>query len=407
MATLSKNATNQGLNSFTKFSLLLLVISFFCSCGDGKPGDKIATVKGPIEQIDPSKVCIKHVKDLIPSTLLKVGDQPASKAMDKSNPPIFQFAVINLEIDKFDPNFPPVIETFDEKTGFRLDSISFKPLIHPCEHPVKQSVPIYLAYDPTPWMNAGQEPVSRTTRIVVRNPALKKSQTYYARLHHPSLGGVYVVPVAWHNLAESKYGGKSNVDNQDVIRMFWSAPEMKQYVQGAIVTDENTIWAQAGVQFRLINTAMPAIPVDIPTHILNAPDEAKAKGCQLFWANSLSNKTAVDIYTLHDLQDMGGNKIAGLGNCLADGFILIEEPSAGSSVNLVVVAHEFGHYLAQMCHVDVGTCGSNYGIPTGQQMNNLMHSMSADWELKPKQVQEIRSRIKLNIKRDQGYNHQK
>ena len=157
-----------------------------------------------------------------------------------------------------------------------------------------------------------------------------------------------------------------------------------------------------------VNTGVPFNLGDIPTHILNLPDKAEAKGCQIMWQNTLSNKKGVDIYAFDNLMDAGGIKRAGIGNCLSDGYVLIEAPAKpGGALNTIVVAHEFGHYLGQMCHVDQGNCGSNYNIQTHEMMDNLMHSMSADWELKDLQVKEIRQRLKANIQRDKGYNEGK
>jgi hypothetical protein len=340
--------------------------------------------------------CIRPVSSLSIPTITKLGDVSANNAKDKDNPPIFSFAVIEIEIQDFDLDVPPEIKIFDETTNQLIDSLTFKHTWGPCLwEKIPLRIPIFLAYDTNPWNNVNQEPDSRISRIELHMPLLNHVETVYAKLKE----GIFVVPVFWHNIAESGTNGAVYVDNQDVFDLFWTAPTIKGYVQGAIATDVNTIWAQADIQFRLINTNVPFSKNSIPTHIAYPPDKSSAIGsyCGVEWKTNFNSPGAVDIYAVYNLKNSAC--AWGIGNCWAQGFVLIKADNpkfldpgfSGSSASLQaeLVAHEFGHYLGGLGH-------------EATVYNNLMYGGLGDWKLEQYQIDQVRNTIKKR-----GYNEKK
>jgi hypothetical protein len=343
-------------------------------------------------------VCLKAIADLTTPKIGKVGGIPAANAKDKTNPPAFKYAVIELEILDYDKNAPPIIKVFDEQTNQPLDTVEFRPLRFPCEAPIpKLIVPIFLAYDSDPWKNTDKEPAERITRIELHMPVLNHVETAYAKLNK----GIFVVPVFWHNVAESSRNGEVYVDNQDVVDLFWKQP--KEYDSAIPAPDVNSIWGQAGVQFRLLNTSVPFHLASIPTQVVESPDKSSASDCLVGWTKNLSDKEGVDIYAVYKLTS-GGADVHGIGNCFAQGHILLKAgnpnfSNPGSPTDPTTVAHEFGHYLGGLCHVDQAYCQQQHNADPG---NNLMTLFLSGWKLEPSQIAQVRQQIKYK-----GYNEKK
>lgn len=395
----------RGLALFTLFWLLIM----YSACAPN--GEKVATIDGHIDQIDLSKTCVKEKSQIVMPSIKTINGEKVSKDLNK--PLETAFGVVELEITNFDKNFPPVIKIYDAKSDELLDSIHFNPLIYPCENPIPfQKVPVYLAYDKTPWLNADGLPVSRVTRIELHMPVLQKSEKVYAKLHHSKYGGVYVVPIAWHNMTKASYGGKTKVDNKKVFDLFWTAPTMKNYVP-TIVSDVNTILAQAGLQAKLVDTGIPFAEQDIPTIVLKGTETPDAStNCLLGWKKMPGHKEAVDFYIIDGFTN--NPSVAGIGNCRVDGMVLIREDDYDNST---LIAHELAtHYLATLCHPDklivngndIGkACRQKYNISDADLLNNLTSTQLSGWQLNDTQCKDIRNQLKNTVLTYKGYHHEK
>jgi hypothetical protein len=352
--------------------------------------DKLA--KPPYPDIYIKDKCLRAVSSLNIPMITKLGGISANNAKNKNNPPTFSFAVIEIEIQDFDLDVPPEIKIYDETTNQLIDNITFYPR-GPCLWKrITARMPIFLAYDTNPWNNVNQEPDSRISRIELHMPLLNHVETVYAKLKE----GIFVVPVVWHNIAESSTNGAVYVDNQDVIDLFWTPPTIKGYVQGAIVTDVNTIWAQAGIQFRLINTNVPFSKSSIPTHIVYPPDKSSVMGNSgiLGWKANFNSPDGVDIYAIYKVKY--SEDFWGIGNCFGQGHVLIKADNPkfldpgfsdnSAAARAALVAHEFGHYLGGLGH-------------EATVYNNLMYGGLGDWKLEQYQIDQVRKEIKKR-----GYN---
>ncbi len=330
--------------------------------------------------------CIKPINDIKKPIIVKVGQFLAAIAKSKSNPPVSDYAIVELEILNYDKNFPPVIKIFDEQTNQQIDSITFRSLPYPCEPVISTplKVPIFLSYDKTPWKRPDQEPQSRITRIELPMKIINQVDIVYIQLKK----GVFVVPVVWHNVTTSSNKGISYVNNNHIKDMFWTAPT------GMNFNDINSIWAQADIQFRLLSLNVPFRLSNISTHVLN---KSSANNCTIGWNANISDKNGVDIYGVYDLKFQGSN-VSGVGNCFNEGRILIDagQNSLFTSKNTqaggraALVAHEFGHYLGSLPH--------NLTDP-----DNLMQN-SPGWKISSSQRQLVRKRLKEKIMQVQGYN---
>ena len=311
----------------------------------------------------------------------KIGNEPA--VASKNDAKTFNYAIVEVEIVDFDPANPVEIRIYDDThttSNQPLETVKFHPHKKaPCPPLKTLRVPVFLAHDPDPWSRVDKEPEERTTRIEVHHAALEQSLTAYAKL----VKGTFVVPVYWHNTADA--GDRSYVDPLHVMELFWTAPT------GLHHNDLNSIWAEANVQFRLLNTGIPFHVGSIPAHIIKPPEHSPASSlCQVGWSQNYNSTKGVDVYTVYNLS---GGDPAGIGNCRAEGFVLLKahnpnsQPDAGftdpmwnAEARAVLVAHEFGHYLAALPHKDIS--------------NNLMHSMLGGWDLDQSQIGLARQRIK-------------
>jgi len=335
-------------------------------------------------------ISLKRIADLIKPVVGSVGGVPATKAKIKATPPTYEYAVIDLEILNFDLNAPPLIKIFDEKKpNLEIDRVEFQPLTTQAVAPFpKLNVPIFLAYDHNPWQRTECEPETRITRIEVHMPLLDHVETVYAQLQE----GTFVVPVFWHNIAESTKNGMVYVNNIDTINLFWKAP--KKIMPYDTI---NSIWVQGKIQFRLMNTRVPFHPASIPTHIVDPPNEKSiATDCDLGWKQNFSSPIGIDIYAVYDLNSKlvphaPGCGPVGIGNCFKEGFVLIKADSDYANVwyqegRAQLLAHEFGHYLG--------------ALPHHPDPDNLMHK-SCGWKLEQNQIDDARWRLKYQRK---GYN---
>ncbi len=332
------------------------------------------------ELIDFKGLCIKTEGAIVSPKLGNIGGKPAAASKLAAN--TFNYAIVEAEILDFDPVFPPEIRIFDDTQGTAvqpLETIEFAPYTKtPCPPLKTLRVPLFLAYDPDPWSRAKKEPEARITRIELHHGTLSQPFTAYAKLKE----GIFVVPVYWHNVAEA--GGKSYVNPLHVMELFWTAPT------GLHHNDVNSIWAQADVQFRLVNTSIPFHVSSIPTHVIDSSEHSSASKCQVGWNQNYNNNKGVDLYTIYDLSN--GNP-TGIGNCRAQRYVLIKAHNPNTSAvsgltdplwnaegRAILVAHEFGHYLAALPHKNT--------------WNNLMHSMLGEWVLDQSQIDLARQRIK-------------
>jgi hypothetical protein len=325
---------------------------------------------------------MKSKWDLVEPKIETVGGFPFIDAQDKANPPTFKYAIIELKILNFDLNSPPLLKIFDEQTNQLLETIKF--VASPTSNQLLNlKVPIFLSHDTDPWSNVDKEPKACITRIELHMPVLNYVQVVYAKLKE----GIFVVPVYWHNVADKSKNWKAFVDNMDVIDLFWRAPP------GADFYCVNSIWAQAGIQFRLVNTSVPFILASIPTHYLQAPDTSHASDCDPTWTPDLSSPKGVDIYAIYDLKADNDPDADGCGNCWANGHILIragdpKQSDPGFTDKLmtiegraILVAHEFGHYLGILGHQD-------------NVYDNLMNRQLSGAVLEKFQIDQTRQQIK-------------
>lgn len=335
---------------------------------------------------------MKAISQFVEPKIELVGGFPVVDAQDKANPPTFNYAIIDLKILNFDPFAPPLLKIFDEQTNQLLETIKFrgttslKPLVN-------LTVPIFLSYDTDPWSNVNKEPKACITRIELHMPILNYVQVAYAKLK----GGIFVVPVYWHNVADKSQNWKVFVDPMDVIDLFWRAPP------GPDFQCVNSIWAQADIQFRLINTSVPFILASIPTHHLKDPNTSYSVNCLPIpnWTTNYSSPKGVDIYAIYKLKVFNDSSADGCGRCWPQGHILIRagdpnhlDPGFTSKSNspghrAELVAHEFGHYLGELEH-------------RNDLYDNLMHGQLAGPKLLQYQIDQTRDYIK-----SRGYNEKK
>lgn len=342
---------------------------------------------------DPFKVTdhiSKPISDLVNPTIGTVAGGKAKDAKNPSKPLTSPYAIIELEIINYDKNVPPIIKIFDDKSNKLSETVTFAPLTTTIEQPINLKVPLCLAYDKTPFDNPNKEPEARISRIELHMPALDYSESVYVKLYDDKhKWGIFVVPVYWHNVAES--GKNSYVNNQHVIDLFWTPPT-------GYYNDVNSIWAQAGIQFRLLNTSVPFRLVDIPTHVSEPPHKSYAEDClKPKWMKNLDYPEAgypeaVHIFTVYKLIDSKA-PADGIGNCRHCGYILIRAddpnlPKPGFTDKkkspkgrACLVAHEFGHFLGYLPHEE-----SSYG--------NLMNPAASDPKLKDSQAKLARDRLK-------------
>jgi hypothetical protein len=335
--------------------------------------------------IDLRDRCVRATAQMVPPKVTSFGGAPPSAYVQGA--PSSKFAILGLEVTDFDPAMPPEIWIFDDTDGPAAapkEKIIFAAATAaPCPALTKLTVPVFQAYDEKPFQRPDKEPRATLTRVEVHHPKLLIQPTVaFSRMEK----GVFVVPVYWHNIAEEAVG-KAHVDPKQVMELFWSIP--KDPVYGS-ADDVNSIWSQAKIQFRLMNDAIPFRLSDIPTHVVPAPQKSRVDHCKKGWTADYNNKAAVDIYGLYAL---GGNSDPeGIGNCRAEGYVLIRaddpatlRPGFSSPVNnaagrAILVAHEFGHFLASLPHKDDSL--------------NLMHSMLGSATLEPAQGDLARQRIK-------------
>lgn len=329
---------------------------------------------------------LKPTSDLVNPTIGTVAGGKAKDAKNPSNPLTSPYAIIELEIINYDRNAPPIIKIFDEKSNQLSDMVTFAPLTTTIEPPINLKVPLCLVYDKTPFDNPNKEPEARISRIELHMPALNYSESAYVKLYDVKhKWGIFVVPVYWHNVAES--GNNSYVNNQHVIDLFWTPPTGKHY------NDVNSIWTQAGIQFRLLNTSVPFRLVDIPTHVLEPPHKSYAEDClKPKWMKNLDHPEAADIFTVYDLIDNTAS-VHGIGNCRNYGYILIRanDPNLSNpgftdkyytpEGRACLIAHEFGHFLGYLPHET-------------SHFDNLMLPGANGSKLKDYQVKLVRDRLK-------------
>jgi hypothetical protein len=335
--------------------------------------------------IDISDRCIRTTAQMVPPKITMFGGAPPSTSAQSA--PSSKFAILGLEITDFDPAIPPEIRVFDDTEGPAAEpkeKIAFTAVTAaPCPPVSNLTVPVFQAYDETPFQRPGNEPRATLTRVEVHHPKLTQPIITFFRMEK----GVFVVPVYWHDIAEAAVG-KAYVDPKQVMELFWTIP--RDPVYGA-ADDVNSIWSQANVQFRLTNNGIPFRLSNIPTHIVPAPQKSRVVGCSKGWTADYNSKAAVDIYGIYTLSG-GGGDADGIGNCRAEGYVLIrandpatQEPGFSSPLGnkagrANLVAHEFGHFLASLPH-------KNDSL-------NLMHSMLGSAILEPAQIDLVRQRIK-------------
>ena len=370
-------------------AFLLLIGLHGHSKGEVVIADPIPSARVPL-----SEVCLTSQSSISMPKIGTLSGIPAVKAKDVNNPPVFKHAIIELELLDFNKNVPAEVRIFDNTTGQLIDNIKFKPLLSPCVSNETLPVPIFLAYDRKPWTKSNTEPLSPITRIEVYMPTLGQSETAYAKLKD----GTFVVPVVWHDIAEFENGGQVYVDKDYVKDLFWSIPSGNY-------EDVNSIWAQAGIQIRLISLNIPFHLNSIPTHLVKSPDKSNASNCLPGWQKSFSDTEGVDLYAVYRLSFLGGDA-HGVGNCFGQGHIFIKagnpnglnpgftDKLTGPGGRAWLVAHEFGHYLGYLNHEDT-------------IWNNLMSSGADGWKLEQYQIDLARDRLKKNVVQHGGYNEKK
>jgi hypothetical protein len=361
--------------------------------------------------VELEKTCIKSIWNIKIPKIGKIGGVLASDAKNKKNPPTFKYAIVGLDIQDFDANAPPFIRIYDETNKKEIEIIEFPPVRYPCVAPkLLSDIPVFLSYDKDPWNRAGQEPKTIITRIELHMPLLNHVDTVYAKLEAEletkkgefEKKGVLVVPVAWHNIIEPN--DVVYIDKEDVRDVFWTVPNGKDY------DNINSIFAHAGIQFHLTTISVPFHLHSIPTHVVSPPDKSSADRCDIGWKQDLSDPKAVDIYAVDQLGH------AGFGGCFHKGHVLIEGAShsyfvtVGPEERAILVAHEFGHYLGSLCHVDAVAKDPSKPLwmPCKEQYNanvndNLMTSYLAGWKLEVGQIQDLRKSLKSKLKQYGGY----
>ena len=175
------------------------------------------------------------------------------------------------------------------------------------------------------------------------------------------------------------------------------SPSTAPEIEYAITSFEiNGIWNQkvgsknwrARIQFRL---------VDVRTDYLPKGMASSAKNCWPTWTSATvpdpyADPRGVDIYAVQSIRDLQGQPItAGYGACFHLGRIMMNAPNLTTSNIPTWLGHEFGHYLASLCHPWANsTCAKKYGITDPSK--NLMYDPPGTL-LTEKQVQEVRDVI--------------
>ena len=187
--------------------------------------------------IDLSGRCIRTTAQMIPPKIAKLGGAPPSA--DAQSAPSSKFAILGLEITDFDPAMPPEIRVFDDTDGPAAapkEKIVFAAATDvPCPAVTNLTVPVFQAYDETPFQRPDKEPRATLTRVEVHHAKLTQPAVAFSRMEK----GVFVVPVYWHNVVEAAVG-KAYVDPRQVMELFWTIP--KDPVYGS-ADDVNSIWS--------------------------------------------------------------------------------------------------------------------------------------------------------------------
>jgi hypothetical protein len=342
--------------------------------------------------IIPDDIVIKNIDNIAKPLIVSIGEYSTIEIKNKTNIPSFEYALVELEIQDYDNNIPPIIKLFDEETNTLIETIEFDANTQYYENPINLKVPIFLSYDNTPWSNPNQEPNSKVTRIELHLDVIDHIDTAYASLAE----GVYVVPVYWHNIAESQNNGAVYVDTLDIYEIFFTPPNGNNW------ESINTIWGQAKIQFRLMNTGIPFKIKSIPTHILYSPEKSYINHWDLGWKGQFSSNEGVDIFAVYDIDSYNDTNVIGIGNTFSKGWIAIKagnpnhynagftDKQRNSYAQAQLVAHEFGHYLGSLPHVS--------------DFNNLMTSDAGGYELNEGQIELVRQRLNVRIVQNSGYN---
>lgn len=314
-----------------------------------------------------------------------------AKATSKQNAPVFNHAILALEIMDFNAKVPPQIKVFDENVPLEpIYVISFSPFSGSTTLQTVK-VEIFLAYDSTPWLRTNNKPEERTTRIEVHMPILNPEnpiETVYAKFKE----GIYVVPVTWHNVKEP--GDYFNYkDNNKAFKLFCVPPTVSNLGYPQNASDVNSFFAQANIQFRLVDQEgsglnRPWAWSEIQTHIVNPPDKSAASSgnCQVKWNPNYNSSKAVDIYVINNFEGLTG----GFGGCFPKGQIYLVKGGESSQL----VAHELGHYLGS--GMEINHHYPSWHTKKGQELpfDNIMNGNAAGFQFEQWQIDKFQERIK-------------
>ncbi len=218
--------------------------------------------------------------------------------------------------------------------------------------------------------------------------AAQPIEVVYAKLKK----GVYVVPIVWHNVVESTAAPHSLLANEKFFKFFCVAPSGSlDLPQGA--PDVNSLWAQAGIQFRLVDMNGTGLDrpwqlVSVPTHVVYPPDKSTYDTLQAKtgWGQNYNSSAAVDIYAVNKIDNLTG----GWGGSFASGRVFVIAGNETASL----MAHELGHYLGS-------GMGVNHTYPQGQPkagqplpLDNVMSDSADGYQFEAWQITSFRDRIK-------------
>jgi len=354
------------------------------------------TTRNNDEIVDLSRV--RSIASLTKPNIVTVAGFAAAQAKDKLNPPTTPFVIANLEIQNYEPNAPPIIKVFDEQSSKLLSTTKFTPILDIVEPPINLKIPLCLVYDKTPFDNPNKEPEARISRIELHMPVLNYIETTYVKLFDKQRNwGIFVVPVYWHNITEK--GKPLYMNNKDVIDLFWTRPaSLTDY------KDVNTIWAQAGFQFHLLNTSVPFNYRAIPNHVLDTPHKSEVHSSgPPPWLYQYTDVKAVDVFTVYRITAFSDPYAEGWGGGYGQGSVYLKagypySKNPGlSGLNsqiygkAMLVAHEFGHYLGHPGH------------SSGPYDNLMLKGGGGGPKLEESQIQMIR----IHVKGLQSFNEKK